>query len=102
MKAKEVRDLTAENRFTLLLGEELERHSELTNNAPSDFFASQRSFRRQPQKQEGRRQCAKKNHSYKRNHTIILGDSQVKYIKPENLTTNDYSSKCQINQWFEN
>ena len=45
MKAKKVRDITAENRFTPLLGEELESHSEITNNAPSDFFASQRSLR---------------------------------------------------------
>ena len=77
------------NRFNLSQEDSAQNEDEeeeLTEGRLNDFFASQRSTRRnsdrrQPQRRASKFKCRRK--------TVIIGDSQLKYIRGENLSTRD-------------
>ena len=63
-----------------------DEEEELTEGRLDDFFASQRSTRRNSDRRQPQRKASKFKH---RRKPVIIGDSQLKYIRGENLSTRD-------------
>ena len=82
-------ETSTKNRFNLLQeysAQNEDEEEELTEGRLSDFFASQRSTHRNSDRRQPQRRASKFK---RRRKTVIIGDSQLKYIRGENLSTRD-------------
>ena len=82
-------ETSTNNRFNLLQEDSAQNEDEqeeLTEGRLNDFFASQRSTNRNSDRRQPQRRGSK---SKRRRKTVIIGDSQLKYIRGENLSTRD-------------
>ena len=82
-------ETSTNNRFNLLQEDSAQNEDEeeeLTEGRLNDSFASQRSTRRTSDRRQPQRRASKFK---RRRKTVIIGDSQLKYVRGENLSTRD-------------
>ena len=76
------------DRFTPIEDERFTKNSYVNDDVGlADFFSSQRALRRQRNSQPDA--MPKKQRGNRKDQAVVIGDSQVKYLIPENLTTTD-------------